>query len=50
MVKKLHNFTIQEYANLKNTGLLWELFPEATGNFLDDVETSFNNEFRIEND
>jgi len=30
-MKKLHEFTEEEYNKLKASGFLWEFYPEATG-------------------
>lgn len=33
--KKLENLTIEEFADLKETGMLWEIYPKAPENFKD---------------
>lgn len=36
--KKLHEFTEAEYEIMKRMGMLWELFPEATGHYREDIK------------
>jgi hypothetical protein len=49
MIKnKLKYFTINDYNSLIESGMFWELYPEATGYFDDDVQMSINGEFKIE--
>jgi hypothetical protein len=49
MIKnKIKYFTVKEYKSLKKTGIFWELYPEATGNYIEDVILSINNKFSIE--
>lgn len=43
-MKKLRELTEYEYDNIRRTGLLYELFPEATGNYVDDCRKSANGE------
>ncbi|AHX01145.1 hypothetical protein M316_0080 [Nitrincola phage 1M3-16] len=38
-MKKLHELGYEEYEALKKGGMLWEVFPEATGNWYDDTCT-----------
>lgn len=40
--------TIQEYTLLKETGMFWELYPEATGDYQKDRELSAQGKFKIE--
>lgn len=37
-MKALHELSLQEYNMLKELGMLWEIFPEATGFVNDDLE------------
>lgn len=30
-MKELHQLTLQEYRKITDVGMLWELFPEASG-------------------
>ena len=45
---KIKLMTIQEYILLKETGMFWELYPEATGNYQKDRELSEKGKFKIE--
>ena len=45
---KIKLMTIQEYILLKETGMFWELYPEATGNYQKDRELSEIGKFKIE--
>lgn len=49
-MNKLSTFTKEEYNTLLNSGMFWELYPEATGIYYKDVELSLNNKFKIENE
>lgn len=35
---KLHGLSQEDYTKLKLSGMFWELFPEATGNYITDME------------
>lgn len=37
-MKALHELSLQEYNMLKELGMLWEIFPEATGFVNDDLD------------
>ena len=37
-MKALHELSLQEYNMLKELGMLWEIFPKATGFVNDDLE------------
>lgn len=37
-LSEIKNYTEEEYLLLKNSGMMWELFPEATGDYEKDVE------------
>lgn len=37
-MKNLKNLTYLEYSTLQNTGMLFVVYPEATGSFRDDCE------------
>ena len=45
---KLHTFTKEEYTKLLNSGMFWELYPEATGIYEKDIQLSLDNKFKIE--
>jgi hypothetical protein len=47
---KLCFFTKEQYELLLHSGMFWELYPEATGDYEKDKELSRNNEFEIESD
>lgn len=47
---KLKDFTKEEYLKLLNSGMFWELYPEASGFYEKDVFLSKQNKFKIEND
>jgi len=41
MLKKrrpLHDLSAEEYRLLLDSGMLWEIYPEATGNYIRDKE------------
>ena len=37
-MKKLKELTLKEYTDLRRSGLMWIVFPDATGDFRDDCE------------
>lgn len=37
-MRKLSRLSLQEYSSLRQTGMLWEMYPEATGNVDDDLD------------
>jgi len=37
-MKRLGELSLQEYNKLKRTGMLWEMYPDATGNVDADLE------------
>lgn len=37
-MKLLNELSLQEYNHLKSTGILWEVYPEATGSIDDDLD------------
>ncbi len=37
-MKQLGELSLQEYEKLKQSGMLWEIYPEATGRVDDDLE------------
>ena len=47
-MNKLHKLSKREYTKLLNSGMFWELYPEATGIYEKDVQLSLNNKFKIE--
>lgn len=47
-MKKIKDFTLEEYQALKDTGMFWEFYPEATGMYKVDVELSRLGEFKFE--
>ena len=47
---KLKDYTKEEYLLLLNSGMFWELYPEATGIYEADKDMSNNNCFNIEDD
>jgi hypothetical protein len=47
---KIKDLSLYEYDLLMSTGMFWELYPEATGRFKEDVQMSIDNKFKIEND
>ena len=50
MKNKIKDLTIGEYLSLVNSGLFYELYPEATGNYEEDVKLSKEGKFKIEID
>ena len=50
MVTKIKDLTIGEYLLLLNSGLFYELYPEATGEYELDVKLSKEGKFKIEVD
>lgn len=50
MKNKIKNFTIEEYNYLLGSGMFWELYPEATGNYEEDKKLSEEGKFSIEKD
>ena len=48
MKNKIKDFTEEEYLTLLNSGMFWELYPEATGIYEKDVELSKQGKFNIE--
>lgn len=46
--KRLHEFTEAEYELMKRRGALLELFPEATGNYGEDVKRSKERESNLQ--
>jgi hypothetical protein len=45
---KLFQMSIDDYLKLITGGYFWELYPEATGKYKQDVELSRNKQFKIE--
>lgn len=43
MNKLLGQLSLQEYESLKDTGMLWVYYPEATGNYNCDLEATVVN-------
>lgn len=39
-MKELKDLTLKEHTDLKRSGLMWVIFPDATGNFRDDCESA----------
>lgn len=50
MKNKIKNLTQGEYLLLLNSGLFYELYPEATGDYELDVKLSKESKFKIEID
>ena len=48
MKNKIKDLTIGEYYLLLNSGLFFELYPEATGIYEEDVKLSKKGRFKIE--
>jgi hypothetical protein len=46
-MKQLGELSLQEYGTLKQIGMLWELFPDATGNVDDDLDCVVWREFEV---
>lgn len=42
-MKTLKELTKKEYESIKKSGLMWVLFPEATGNYEEDTEHDCTN-------
>lgn len=49
-MKKIKDLTIHEYILLKSSGMFWEIYPEATGDYEKDKILSATNKFNIESD
>lgn len=47
---KIKDFTLKQYNNLLHSGIFWELYPEATGIYREDILKSAKGEFKIEQD
>ena len=50
MKNKIKDLTMGEYCLLLNSGLFFELYPEATGIYEEDVKLSKEGKFKIELD
>jgi len=50
MKNKIKDLSKEEYLLLVNSGMFWELYPEATGIYEEDIKSSQNNKFNIENE
>lgn len=46
--KKISSLTMPEYVELKYSGMFWEWYPEATGNYNEDKVLSNEGKFEIE--
>ena len=48
-MKKICDMRLEEFQALKKSGLFWEFYPEASGDFHKDRESSAKGKFKIEN-
>lgn len=47
-MNKIYMMDIIEYTKLKESGIFWELYPEAKGDYHEDQKLSIQGKFKIE--